>query len=281
MIGNLQKKQLPVVQGSCKCFNTIPLYWWVQKNSQKRCCDNCHIHWLWKYLLADAYAKQNHIPLVASINESLCRAFQITIKQGQQISVTRWETAWRSWSGSLDLKRPTFHEPWLAGVMRWAKPVDSFNSTWIACWCLKNSTNLMTESFFPSPRPTSLWWKTSFGWVDESPCSNQPPKPIHYWGLVFFLTLSSLSWSLKGNKVREILQESAKLKHFNHIAIQPNIWVKDIPSNFKSLLSLLSPYSSHSTFGDFHLPSPPTQAAVLSTARSLGYFSLHVPVKWK
>ena len=71
----------------------------------------------------------------------------------------------------------------------------------------------------------------------------------------FIIEVSFFSHSLlpllKGNKIREILQESVKLKHFNHIAIQPNIWVKDIPSNFKSLLSLLSPYSSRSTFGDF------------------------------
>lgn len=278
MIGNLQKKQLPVVQGSCKCFNTIPLYWWVQKNSQKRCCDNCHIHWLWKYLLADAYAKQNHIPLVASIKESLCRAFQITIKQGQQISVTRWETAWRSWSGSLDLKRPTFHEPWLAGVMRWAKPVDSFNSTWIACWCLKNSTNLITESFSHRRGPQVCDGKRLLDeWMSRHVQINRPNKFIIEVSF-FFLTLSSLSWSLKGNKIREILQESVKTiqsysNSTKHLGER---------HSFKLQIFTLSFVIVFLTLHLWGLPSPSClQAAVLSTARSLGYFSLHVPVKWK
>lgn len=62
----------------------------------------------------------------------------------------------------------------------------------------------------PSPRPTGLWCHVVFwmsGWVAMFKSTAQTNSLLRSR---FFLTLSSLSWSLKGNKVCEILQESVK-----------------------------------------------------------------------
>lgn len=85
---------------------------------------------------------------------------------------------------------PTFHEPcWLGNLLTASTLPQVCDVTWPSFGKLPPSRNDgKWVAMFKSTAQTNFIIEVSF----------------------FFLTLSSLSWSLKGNKIREILQESVK-----------------------------------------------------------------------